>query len=124
MLTSLHIQRYQGWHDQWCREVGAAFVKIVNPPENVDLLPSVPNVLVRFWSDDVAAGYIAREYEGGRAYVRDYAERFRRVRARGKVLELWNEQQRIYCVFKLEFMTIVLNGSFYQMNSLKRQKQS
>ncbi len=91
MLTSLHIQRYQGWHDQWCREVGAAFVKIVNPPENVDLLPSVPNVLVRFWSDDVAAGYIARGYEGGRAYVRDYIDRFRRVQARGKVLELWNE---------------------------------
>ena len=91
MLTSLHIQRYQGWHDQWCRDVGATWAKIVNPPEGVDLLPSVPHVLIRFWSDDVAAGYIAREYEGGRAYVRDYAERFRRVQARGKVLELWNE---------------------------------
>ncbi len=90
-LTSLHIQRYQGWHDQWCRDVGATWAKVVNPPEGVDLLPSVPNVLIRFWSDDVAAGYIARGYEGGRAYVRDYAERFRRVQARGKVLELWNE---------------------------------
>ena len=23
MKTSLHIQRYQGWQDQWCREIGA-----------------------------------------------------------------------------------------------------
>ena len=91
MLTSLHIQRYQGWQDTFLRDIGAQWGKVVNPDLDTPILPSVPHVLVRFWSDDVAAGYIARGYEGGRAYVRDYAERFRRVQARGKVLELWNE---------------------------------
>ena len=91
MLTSLHIQRYQGWQDQWCREVGAGWAKVVNPDLDSPILPNVPHVLVRFWCDDVAAGYIARGYEGGRQFVRDQADRFRRVQASGKGLELWNE---------------------------------
>jgi hypothetical protein len=89
--TALHIQRLQGWHDAWHRDAGAQWAKIVDPPENVHILPSVPNVVVRFWGDDAAPGYIAGGYEGGRQYIRDVAERFGRVQARGKVLELWNE---------------------------------
>ena len=91
MLTSLHVQRYQGWQDQFLRELGAQWAKVVNPPLDTPIMPSVPHVAVRFWSDDVSAAYIARGYEGGRQFVRDQAGAFRRVQARGKVLELWNE---------------------------------
>jgi len=91
MLTTLHVQRYQGWQDGFSRDIGAGWCKIVNAPLDTPILPSVPNVLVRFWCDDVAGAYIARGYEGGRAFVRDQAGDFRRVQASGKVLELWNE---------------------------------
>jgi len=91
MLTSLHIQRYQGWQDRFCRDIGAGWAKIVNPPLDTPILPNVPRTLIRFWCDDVAAGYISRGYEGGRQFVRDQAADFRRVQANGKVLELWNE---------------------------------
>lgn len=92
-LTTLHVQQYADWMPTWCGEVGTRWAKIVNPSEDtVDpLFPGVENVLVRFWCDDTAPGYIARGYEGGRAFVRDQADRFRRVQANGKVLELWNE---------------------------------
>jgi len=91
MLTTLHVQRYQGWQDRFCGDIGAGWCKVVNPPLDTPILPNVPNVLVRFWCDDVAGAYIAQGYEGGRQFVRDQAERFRRVQASGKVLELWNE---------------------------------
>jgi len=63
MLTSLHIQRYQGWHDQFLRDIGAQWGKVVNPDLDTPILPSVPHVLVRFWCDDVAAVQIVAAQE-------------------------------------------------------------
>ena len=89
MLTTLHVQRYQGWQDRFCRDIGAGWAKIVNPPLDTPILPNVPRTLIRFWCDDVAAGYISRGYEGGRQFVRDQAaDVVRRCAGRSK-LELW-----------------------------------
>jgi len=91
MRTTLHIQRYSDWQGQWVRAVGAGWAKIINSDLDTPLLEGVAHTLVRFWCDDVAPGYIAQGYEGGRRFVREQYERLRRVQAPGKVLELWNE---------------------------------
>lgn len=91
MLTTLHIQNYHPWQAQWARAIGVGWAKIVNPDLDTRILEGIAHTLVRFWCDDVAPGYIAQGYEGGRRFVRDQYERFRKVQAPGKVLELWNE---------------------------------
>jgi murein DD-endopeptidase MepM/ murein hydrolase activator NlpD len=93
MLTTLHVQRYQGWQNAFLRDIGAQWAKIVNPDLDTDLFPDVPNVDARFWDDNVAPGYIARGREGGHAYVRDNLPRWRRVRGRRIVFELPNEPE-------------------------------
>jgi len=36
MRTTLHIQRFEGWHGQWVR--GAGWAKIVNPDLDTPIL--------------------------------------------------------------------------------------
>jgi hypothetical protein len=93
MLTTLHVQRYQGWQNDFLRDIGAQWGKIVDPPLDTDLFPDVPNVDARFWDDNAAPGYIARGREGGHSYVRDNLARWRRVRARSVAFELPNEPE-------------------------------
>ena len=67
--TSLHIQRIEPWMQQAIRDLGADWVKLVNPPAGPDPMPRIPNKLVRLWTDDIDENYIARGREGGRDFV-------------------------------------------------------
>jgi len=71
VLTTLHVQRREDWQNAWARDVGAGWIKIVNPPEGVLLFPDVPRVLGRIWTDNIDNEYIRRGREGGAAFVRD-----------------------------------------------------
>ena len=72
MKVSWHIQRLQPWMAPLLSQWEPAWVKIVDPPP-ADPFPGIGvRKLVRFWHDDIQANYIAREREGGRAWVREY----------------------------------------------------
>lgn len=92
-LLTTHTQRYADWQNAWCRDIGAAIAKIVNPPEYQAVFPDVPTLLVRFWEHEAWQWdtYIRHGYEGGRQHVRDLAPRFRRVQHPHKILETANE---------------------------------
>lgn len=90
MLATLHVQRHQNWQDEVCRDLGSAWVKIVNPPLDRVLFPNVPRVLVRFWTDDIDAVYIRDGRAGGARFVRDMLPRWRAVPEVG-AWELCNE---------------------------------
>ncbi len=68
--TTMHVQRVESWMEQAIRDLGADWVKLVNPPAGPDPMPRVANKLVRLWTDDIDAGYIRRGEEGGRDFVR------------------------------------------------------
>jgi len=89
MLTTLHCQRVLPWMDSVLAEWRSGWVKVVNPPADVSF-PDVPRVLGRIWTDDVDGGYLARGREGGAAFVRDMAPRWRAV-PEVRVWELANE---------------------------------
>lgn len=95
-LLTTHTQRYAGWQNAWCRDIGAAIAKIVNPPEYQAVFPDVPTLLVRFWEHEAWQWdtYIRHGYEGGRQHVRDLAPRLAKVNHPNKVLETSNEP---YC---------------------------
>ena len=92
-LLTTHSQRYDKWHNQWCRDIGSKVAKIVNPPEYTALFPDVPLLYVRFHEQEAWqwSAYISKGYDGGRAHIRDLAPRLRRVQHPNKVLETSNE---------------------------------
>jgi len=90
MLTTAHMQRYEPWMGAWLGELGASWAKLVNPPEGF-VLPNVPNTLVRIWTDNVDAGYIAGGRLGGRDYVRAMQPRW--LRNPATAYELANEPE-------------------------------
>ena len=92
-LLTTHTQRYFDWHNTWCRDIGSAFAKIVNPPEGTPIFRDVATLCVRFhehesWQWDT---YIRHGYEGGRRHICDLAPRLCRVVHPNKVLETANE---------------------------------
>jgi hypothetical protein len=66
MKTGTHTQNIEGWMGGVYPGFGAGlFVNYSGPP-----MPGVETYL-RYWSDDVDGGYVGRQYEGGRAAVRE-----------------------------------------------------
>jgi hypothetical protein len=76
VLTTLHCQRHGTWQNLWARDVGAGWIKIVNPPTGRVLYPDVPHVLVRFWTDDRDAAYIREGRAGGSRFVREMRDQW------------------------------------------------
>jgi len=67
--TSAHVQRPLSWMQQALVDLGAEWVKIVNPPE-ADPFPRTPKKLVRIWTDDIDSDFIASGEAGGRDFAR------------------------------------------------------
>ncbi len=88
MLTTAHIQQYRSWMGGWMEALGSTWGKVVNPGAGF-VLPGVPNSLVRIWTDNVDAGYIAGGRQGGRDFVRAMWPRWQQCP--GTCYSLWNE---------------------------------
>lgn len=88
ILTTIHTQRYDSWMGTWLAQAEPLWAKIVNPDAGF-VLPNVANSLVRIWTDNVDASYIARGREGGKAYVDTLYPRWSQNPA--TVYSLWNE---------------------------------
>ena len=88
MLTTLHAQSWQGWMGDWLRDLKPQWAKIVNPPSGF-VVPNVANTLVRLWTDNIDAGYIAGGRQGGRDFVRSMYPQWQRNPA--TAYELANE---------------------------------
>lgn len=88
MLTTAHVQSWQGWMGDWLRDLGPQWAKIVNPPAGF-VLPNVANSLVRIWTDNIDGGYIAGGRQGGRDFVRSMYPRWQQTPA--MAYELANE---------------------------------
>ena len=67
--TSAHVQRSLSWMQQGLVDMGTEWVKIVNPAET-DPFPRTAKKVVRIWTDDIDAGFIAGGEAGGRNFVR------------------------------------------------------
>lgn len=88
MLTTAHVQNWQGWMGDWLRDLGPQWGKIVNPAAGF-VLPNVANSLVRIWTDNIDAGYIAGGRRGGADFVRSMYPRWQQTPA--TAYELANE---------------------------------
>jgi hypothetical protein len=62
---TLHWQRVLAWGLALLQALGSGWVKIVNPTVGADPFPGLRK-LIRFWTDDIDAAYIARGRQGGR----------------------------------------------------------
>lgn len=90
MKTTLHVQRIGGWMEPFMADMGSTWAKVVNPPEDGRRhFAQVPNLCVRFWTDDIDRAYISRGRDGGRDFVRMMAPRWRKCPA--TCYELANE---------------------------------
>ena len=78
MKTSTQFQTPQTWARPVLRDVGAEWVKYINPPDGPNPCPEVPHSIVRIWTDDRDGQYIAKGREGGRQFVRDMLATWRR----------------------------------------------
>ena len=74
--------------DDWLRDVKPQWAKIINPPAGF-VIPGVANSLVRIWTDNIDAGYIAGGRQGGRDFVRSMWPRWQQNPA--TCYSLWNE---------------------------------
>lgn len=75
--TSAHIQRIEPWMQQALIDLGSNWVKFVNPPAGPDPMPRISNKIVRIWTDDIDAQFIARGEAGGRDFVRHMLPQWR-----------------------------------------------
>jgi murein DD-endopeptidase MepM/ murein hydrolase activator NlpD len=88
MLTTLHAQSWAGWMGDWLRDLAPQWGKVINPPSGF-VMPNMANVLVRCWTDDIDAGYIAQGRAGGKAFVQRMWPLWQARPA--TCYELWNE---------------------------------
>ena len=88
ILTTAHVQSWRPWMDDWLRDVKPQWAKIINPPAGF-VIPGVANSLVRIWTDNIDAAYIARGRTGGRDFVQMMQPRWQQNPATS--YSLWNE---------------------------------
>jgi len=88
VLTTCHIQRYAPWIGPWLFELKPDWVKTVNAGAGF-VVPNVANSLVRIWTDDIDAGYIAQGRAGGKAFVQRMWPEWQARPA--TAYSLWNE---------------------------------
>lgn len=65
------------WARPTLREIGSEWYKWIDPGAGGNPCPEVPHAVLRVWTDDRDAPYIAAGREGGRQFVRDMLARWR-----------------------------------------------
>jgi hypothetical protein len=75
--TSTQFQQMTPWARSTLRDIGSEWYKWIDPGAGGNPCPEVPHAVLRVWTDDRDAPYIAAGREGGRQFVRDMLVRWR-----------------------------------------------